>query len=273
MAGAGEIRGSSDCAQLSCNMSVKAKALLKQEFYLVVPKDSPFPEQCKTRETGEINNKAERLVCLMCGKDLDKRFHISHISGDGSNAGGTSICRKMPKKAFAVLAQYPDEFPKAKEIHKRMENEAQNGEDGGAEPPPPGRSGKRLKQPKVHEKFNQFDPVKQERCEKQYYKFIVRKLFGNKHQSTKRYRASDYFLEKMFKEIQPKFKAPRHDSFAAWVAEYSAALKTKRQARLDRGHPGGLVIDGALCTLENFCFQIVFRRAWRARTVYSASNA
>ena len=82
MAGAGEIRGSSDCAQLSCNMSVKAKALLKQEFYLVVPKDSPFPEQCKTRETGEINNKAERLVCLMCGKDLDKRFHIrTSISG------------------------------------------------------------------------------------------------------------------------------------------------------------------------------------------------
>ena len=76
MAGAGEIRGSSDCAQLSCNMATvaKAKALLKEEFYLVVPKDSPFPEQCKTRETGEINNKAERLVCLMCGKDLDKRF-------------------------------------------------------------------------------------------------------------------------------------------------------------------------------------------------------
>ena len=124
MAGAGEIRGSSDCAQLSCNMSAKAKALLKQEFYVVVPKDSPFPEQCTTKDTGEINKKPERLVCLMCGKDLAKRFQISHISGDGSNAGGTSICRKMPKKAFAVLAQYPDEFPKAKEMHERMENEA-----------------------------------------------------------------------------------------------------------------------------------------------------
>ena len=82
MAGAGEIRGSSDCAQLSCNMSAKAKAFLKQEFYVVAPKDSPFPEQCTTKDTGEINKKPERLVCLMCGKDLDKRFHIrTSISG------------------------------------------------------------------------------------------------------------------------------------------------------------------------------------------------
>ena len=87
----------------------KAKSSLKEEFYLVVPKNTPFPQECTTREPGDINGKVERIVCKMCGKDLDKRFVVSHISGDGSNAAGCKPCKKMPKKAFAVLAQFPDD--------------------------------------------------------------------------------------------------------------------------------------------------------------------
>ena len=50
---------------------------------------TPAPEYCAPPceynyryNPGEINKKPERLVCLMCGKDLDKRFHIrTSISG------------------------------------------------------------------------------------------------------------------------------------------------------------------------------------------------
>ena len=54
----------------------------------------------------------------MCKMSIDNRFTVSHISGDGSQAGGVRICAKMPKEAYLALAHFPEQYPKAEELRR-----------------------------------------------------------------------------------------------------------------------------------------------------------